>query len=367
MRREHVVAAELEDATSAPLFGEADGFDYKAVAKEVSHAGNLSKRFGLAPFTVFNARMGGFQERKRLWVSLGLRGEEGRQDIAAANNICSPEWNRGVGSEFYEEVHSSDPAAGNSGSVSGTSIYDPVICDAMYGWFAPRGGRILDPFAGGSTRGCVAAVRGFHYTGIEIRPEQVEANQRQAPDILAHAAALGVTGAVEPQWVLGDSSNLSDLLLFEPEYDLLFACPPYYDLEIYSTREGDGSAYTTYENFLGWYKNIFAQAVAKLKNNRFAVITVGEIRDKKLGWYRNFVGDTVTMMQELGLHYYNEAILVTAVGSLPVRIGKQFGGYRKFGKTHQNLLVFYKGESQSDIPKELGELSADFSRGTLEI
>ena len=41
---------------------------------------------------------------------------------------------------------------------------------------------------------------------------------------------------------------------------------------------------------------------------------------------------------------YNEAILVTAVGSLPIRVGRQFEGYRKLGKTHQNVLVFYKGD-----------------------
>ena len=41
---------------------------------------------------------------------------------------------------------------------------------------------------------------------------------------------------------------------------------------------------------------------------------------------------------------YNEAILVTAVGSLPIRVGKQFSSGRKLGKTHQNVLVFVKGD-----------------------
>jgi len=41
---------------------------------------------------------------------------------------------------------------------------------------------------------------------------------------------------------------------------------------------------------------------------------------------------------------YNEAILVTALGSLPIRAGRQFQTGRKLGKTHQNVLVFYKGD-----------------------
>jgi hypothetical protein len=30
-------------------------------------------------------------------------------------------------------------------------------------------------------------------------------------------------------------------------------------------------------------------------------------------------------------------------GSLPIRVGRQFGSYRKLGKTHQNVLIFYNG------------------------
>jgi len=59
----------------------------------------------------------------------------------------------------------------------GTSIFDPVLCEVAYRWYAPPGGRILDPFAGGSVRGVVAAVLGYDYTGIDLRQEQVEANQ----------------------------------------------------------------------------------------------------------------------------------------------------------------------------------------------
>ncbi len=45
-----------------------------------------------------------------------------------------------------------------------------------------------------------------------------------------------------------------------------------------------------------------------------------------------------------GAALYNEAILVTAVASLPMRAGKQFAVSRKLGKTHQNVLVFCKGD-----------------------
>jgi hypothetical protein len=51
---------------------------------------------------------------------------------------------------------------------------------------------------------------------------------------------------------------------------------------------------------------------------------------------------------------YNEIILVTAVGSLPIRITKQFEASRKIGKTHQNVLVFCKG-TPPRFTKEIDE------------
>jgi hypothetical protein len=60
--------------------------------------------------------------------------------------------------------------------------------------------------------------------------------------------------------------------------------------------------------------------------------------------YRNFVSDTIAAFEAAGAELYNEAILVTQLGSLPIRVGKQFESGRKLGKTHQNVLVFVKGD-----------------------
>ena len=46
---------------------------------EAAAAGlSLSERFGIAPFSVLNAREGWWQDRKRAWVSLGIQSEIGR-------------------------------------------------------------------------------------------------------------------------------------------------------------------------------------------------------------------------------------------------------------------------------------------------
>jgi len=227
----------------------------------------------------------------------------------------------------------------------GTSIFDPVLCELVYRWFTPDRGYILDPFAGGSVRGIVAAYLGYRYIGIDLRPDQVEANLEQADEIIFRGD--------KPVWVVGDARDVKTLC--PGEYDLVFSCPPYADLERYSDDPRDLST-LDYPAFIEAYRGIVRASVDMLKPNRFAVFVVGDIRDER-GFYHNFVSDTIAAFQDAGVTLYNEAILVTIAGSLPVRVRKQFAVYRKLGKTHQNVLVFYKGDAKS-IKTEFGEVTA---------
>lgn len=149
-----------------------------------------------------------------------------------------------------------------------------------------------------------------------------------------------------PRWIVGDSTNLGGLLPKDFEADLIFSCPPYYDLEVYSDDPLDLSRAPTYEAFLQGYQQAIALALTRLRPDRFACFVVGDIRDKA-GFYRNFVADTVRAFEEQGAHLYNDAVLVTAIGSLSLRVSKQFQASRKLGKTHQNVLVFYKGDPKA--------------------
>ena len=90
---------------------------------------------------------------------------------------------------------------------------------------------------------------------------------------------------------------------------------------------------------------IFAQSINRLNNNRFIVVKVGEIRDKN-GAYHNFVGDNIGIFKDLGLHYYNEIILLNQFGTAPLRFNNNFKT-RKIVTLHQNILVFYKGDLEA--------------------
>ena len=291
----------------------------------------LAERFLVPPFTVLDARGGEWQERKRAWRDLGVHGEAGR-DAPCMPDLDPERYSRG-------------------GHLADTSVFDPVLAELIPHWFAPVRGHILDPWAGEATKGIVAAYCGFDYTGVELRQEQIEANEAQA-------AAVGVT----PEWVQGDSEELDAALPEGTRYDLVWSSPPYYDLEIYSQDEKDGSAFETYDRFIDWYARILEQAVGRLHDNRFVVLKVGDVRDER-GAYRDFVSDTSRVLRDLGLHLYNEAILVTPAGSLPVRAAEPFRKSRKLGKAHQNVLAFYKGDDpQAEIERHFGAVEGIFDR-----
>lgn len=248
--------------------------------------------------------------------------------------------------EFLDGIY--EPGVtGSAGCATGTSIFDPVLCELAYRWLCPRGGLILDPFAGGSVRGVVASRLGRRYLGVDLRGEQVEANREQAAIICAEEAHP------TPEWIKGDSLGILDLVGADVEADFLFSCPPYGDLEVYSDDPADLSQMEA-EIFDDTHATIIERAAMRLKDNRFACWVVGDYR-RKDGSLANFPAKTVAAFEQAGLKFYNEAVLVTAVGSLPIRAGRAFATTRKLGKTHQNVLIFIKGDPRKAV-EAIGEV-----------
>jgi hypothetical protein len=394
---EVVLAAELLELKGLADVGEFDldllGFSSAEISALLDGppdkgGGSLAAAFMVAPFSVLNAREGWWQERKRAWLEIGIKSELGRGGAGGADPFHGGGLATTGSEERYRQRGPAEPhqplergvpggmpaallkrnaaakarkalAPGGSPAVTGysaggerlapsgeegdtgTSVFDPVLCEIAYRWFSPTEGTILDPFAGGSVRGIVAAKLGRRYCGIDLAAGQLEANREQARSVLS-------TEHDRVAWHHGDSLEIASILgAAEPFADMIFSCPPYADLEVYSDDPRDLST-MPYAAFLKTYRLIIARAAALLRPDRFACFVVGEVRDRK-GAYLNFVGDTVEAFRAAGLAFYNEAILITSVGSLPIRAGKQFSASRKLGKTHQNVLVFLKGDAKRAV------------------
>ena len=280
----------------------------------IEEKGNLKEKYGTNPFTILDAKDGLWQARKRKWINLGIKSEVGR----TAKTFHTGNYQEKFGQQPQTE----------------TSVFDPVVCEMMYRWFCPENGSILDPFAGGSVRGIVAHYLGYKYTGIDIRQEQVDSNREQAMQI------LDVDN--QPQWYVGDSNSVLDRDWNGKQFDLVFTCPPYADLEVYSDLQGDISN-MEYDDFLFAFESIMRKACKLLKKGGMAIVVIGEVRDKQ-GNYYGLVPDTVKLMQRCkDMHYYNEAVLATPLGTAMFRAdNNMIRGNGKLVRVHQNIVMFKK-------------------------
>jgi len=269
----------------------------------------LRDRFIEPPFSVLDTKSGSWQQRKKLWINKGIKSEIGR-DVKSFNT---------KGNFAGKEIKSEN-----------VSIFDPALCEVLYRWFCPDGGKILDPFAGGSVRGVVANYLGYKYTGIDIRQEQIDSNREQAAKILPLNNY--------PQWYVGDSNEVLNGQ-WKHDFDFVFSCPPYADLEVYSDISGDISN-MPYPKFLEAYESIIKKSCNLLKVGGYACFVVGEIRDKN-GFYIGFVPDTIKAFERCGMKFYNDAILLNSIGTAMMRANGNMKS-QKLVKVHQNILVFKK-------------------------
>lgn len=262
----------------------------------------------ITPFSVLDTRTKEWKQRKEYWITTyGIQSELGREDTQSKT--------------IFWDTPSTN-----------VSIFDPVLCEMMYEWFSPKGGMVLDPFAGGSVRGIVAEEMDRRYLGFDINLEQVQANKQQSK---------------KPVWWCEDSNSALNKVADE-SHDFVFTCPPYYDLEVYTDNPNDISNMDV-ADFDDRYNKILQKSVKKLKNNRFFCVVVSEVREPSttgnysIGKYRGLVSKTIDMCERSGLSFYNDMVLFNSQHQAS-RVGKTyFERNRKIPSVHQNVLVFVKG------------------------
>jgi DNA modification methylase len=217
----------------------------------------------------------------------------------------------------------------------GISKYNNAQCEYLYNLFSKVGDVVFDPFAGGSVRGVIAALKDRSYFGFDVRLEQLEENisQYQAID-----ESLKI-GKFEPIYFHDSSENMGDYTAHE-SVDFIQTSPPYFDVEIYSDQQDDLSNLKSYGEFLVRYEKILQACFNALKLNKFCVFTVGNFRDNR-GNMVDFVGDTIRIAEKAGFHFYNEMILVTNCFAKTYH-ANLFQKSKKIIKNHQNILIFRK-------------------------
>lgn len=303
---------------------------------------SLAERFVAPPFSILDTRQGYWQKRKKAWREIiGDLGESRQCTFIKSPEMRyktlyekSIEERKKLGisfTEYLEKYVPKEVKESYKGVCSaGVSILDPVMAETMCRWFGFENAKTFDPFAGDSVFGYVSAKLGNEFTGIEIREEQAMLNNERVEGMKA-------------KYINDDGQNVAKHIMYESQ-DLLFSCPPYFDLEVYSDLENDASNQDSYEDFIKILENAFKDSTKCLKNNRFAVICVGDVRNKTNGCYYDFCGDIKRIFKEAGMNLYNEIILIENSVTSPLR-ASNYMKTRKVVKMHQNILVFYKGDA----------------------
>lgn len=226
------------------------------------------------------------------------------------------------------------------------SVLDPVACEVILRMFMPTDGcRVYNPFGGGVQMGFVCGENNIEYTASEIRQNQCDANNAICQDF------------VNVKWIKSDSSKF----IPKQKYDLMFSCPPYYQVEEYldydgNPPEGELNNLPTYPEFRDTLFAGYKNALTMLNDNCFFVIMTGDSRDKN-GAYYGCEAEHELWFKEQGLHIYNKIVYreseFTRLAHAKVTLN-----YRKFPKTEQKILVFYKGDMSKikDLYPTVGRL-----------
>ena len=266
---------------------------------------SLKEQYGANPFSVFDTNNRDWKLHRQLWL------------------------NKGILPPLMPIKQRSMVNFDDDNFVKTTSTFDPYLCELIYRWFCPENGTVLDPFCGGSVRGIVAQKLGYHYTGIDIRQDQIDSDIEQSERIL---------GRNIPEYICGDSDSVLDSRdRWEFNFDMLFTCPPYWNLEVYSDDDRDLST-LSWKDFLQKYRSIIKKSCRLIKHGAFAVIVVGEVRNRS-GYYAGLVPETIKAFLDAGMVYWNEAVLLTPYVNASKRVSSSMKN-KKLVKVHQNVLIF---------------------------
>jgi len=192
-------------------------------------------------------------------------------------------------------------------------------------WSLP-GARIVDPFAGRATRAVVSTKLGREYYGYEIAPN----THRR---VLEHFEKLGIN----PNFYLSDGVALKET----PNNfsDLIFTCPPYYNIEEYESVEGQLSDCESYDSFMEFVGKCAENCFRVAKSGSFCVWVVADFR--RGGKLIDFHGDTIQSFKKVGFNYH-DIIIMENLSPFAALSAVQSAYKRYAPKTHEYVVIFRK-------------------------
>ena len=164
------------------------------------------------------------------------------------------------------------------------SIYNPDQAAFIIDYYTKPDYTILDPFMGRATRPMVSIFLGRKYVGFDTSSKTVALNKKLLKEKFPTRPP-----ALPYSLYHGDGTEMSNLKDDADFADVIFTCPPYYNLEKYSGEKGDLS-YLTEAEYNERMQIMFLHAYRLIKKSSYEnlvfhpiIITVGSLRRGKGG------------------------------------------------------------------------------------
>jgi DNA modification methylase len=242
-------------------------------------------------------------------------------------------------------------AIGSYASDSGQralSQFNPVVAEKIIKIWSREGDKILDPFSG-RCRALMAQFLNRDYVGYEISQLAAKKMLERVDRNTLFEYDDSIQFKRTPQIINDDCRNMA----YENKFDLVFSCPPYWNVEDYNdiygeNNEGQLGSIKKYEDFLAEYEKIIPKLYGALKEGKFCVWVVADMRrDKTL---IPFGADTIKLFLKHGFKL-NDVVINQLNTPAVTGVGTAIN-YGYCPKAHEYILVFRKGENYGFDAKE---------------
>ena len=212
------------------------------------------------------------------------------------------------------------------------SEFNPTTAERIIKYWSEKGDLITDPFAGRTTRGLVSIYLERNYEGYEVAQQTFQGTiqklQNLPPNLLTNYGKFKIWNE--------DGCKMEKTL--NETADLIFSCPPYFNLEKYEDSPNQLSSIKTYEDFLLKIKECSQNCFRILKPNKFLVWVVADFR--KDG-FKRFSKDSIEIFEKANFIHWDTVIEVLNSPLVWCQIGK-CEKQKYTSKQHQYILIFKK-------------------------
>jgi DNA modification methylase len=239
----------------------------------------------------------------------------------------------------------------NADGIAKMSEFHAGLAENLIRYWSLKGARVVDPFAGRVTRAVVTTKLDREYYGYEITPNTYKR-------ALTHFDKHNIS----PNLYKGDGCKLEHT---EDNFaDLVFTCPPYFNIEQYETCDNQLSDIKDYHTFMDSMGECIKNVKRVLKEGAWAVFVVADFRVG--GELKSFSSDLIQSFKNNDMIHY-DTIIMENISPFATLTAYQAACKRYTPKTHEYILVFRKpGEyvvpdyCSVDIPQQTQKLNQFF-------